>query len=90
MELIAAEPLVTDPVAMCFDPDGRLYVVEMRDYSEQDQEQLGRIRLLEDRNNDGRYESATVFAEKLSWPTSLQFAALKPWHAWNSRRSAPW
>ena len=34
VELMAAEPFVVDPVAMAFDENGRLYVVEMRDYSE--------------------------------------------------------
>ena len=44
IELVAAEPLVMDPVAMAFDEDGRLYVAEMRDYSEQDRDYLGVIR----------------------------------------------
>jgi putative membrane-bound dehydrogenase-like protein len=71
VDLIAAEPLVTDPVAMSFDADGRLYVVEMRDYSEQDQERLGRVRLLEDVDDDGVFDKATVFADELSWPTAI-------------------
>src|SRR4051794_38898411 len=32
MDLLAAEPIVTDPVAGAYDEDGRLYVVEMSDY----------------------------------------------------------
>ena len=32
LEPVAAEPLVTDPVSVCYDADGRLYVVEMRGY----------------------------------------------------------
>src|SRR5688500_18131073 len=32
VELVAAEPLVGDPVAAQFGPDGRLWVVEMRGY----------------------------------------------------------
>ncbi|QDT17615.1 PVC-type heme-binding CxxCH protein [Alienimonas californiensis] len=71
IDLVAAEPLVTDPVAMSFDADGRLYVVEMRDYSEQDQARLGRIRLLEDTDRDGTFDAATAFAEGLSWPTAV-------------------
>lgn len=71
VDLIAAEPLVTDPVAMSFDADGRLYVVEMRDYSEQDKERLGRVRLLEDVDDDGVFDKATVFADELSWPTAI-------------------
>src|SRR4051794_21489633 len=32
LEPVAAEPIVTDPVSVCYDADGRLYVVEMRGY----------------------------------------------------------
>ncbi len=71
IEQVAAEPLLASPVAMEFDADGRLYVVEMRDYSEQDKERLGRVRLLEDTDGDGRFDKATVFAEDLSWPTAI-------------------
>ena len=34
LELAAAEPLLNSPIAMSFDENGRLFVVEMRDYSE--------------------------------------------------------
>src|SRR6187431_1641110 len=34
IEQVAAEPLVADPVAIAFDENYRLYVVEMRGYSE--------------------------------------------------------
>jgi len=71
LELAAAEPLVADPIAMCFDEDSRLFVVEMRDYSERRDERLGRIRLLEDTDEDGRMDKSTVFAEDLAWPTAL-------------------
>lgn len=71
MELAACEPLVVDPVAMAFDEDGRLYVVEMRDYSEDDKLRLGRVRLLVDEDDDGRFDRSTVFADDLSWPTAI-------------------
>ena len=71
MELAACEPLVRDPVAMSFDENGRLFVVEMCDYSEQDKEFLGDVRVLEDANNDGVYEKSTLFAHHLSWPTGV-------------------
>jgi len=71
VELVAAEPLVVDPVAMTFDEQGRLFVIEMRDYSEQDREHLGRVRLLEDRDGDGRYDHSAIYAEGLSWPTAI-------------------
>ncbi len=71
LELAAAEPFVRDPVAMSFDENGRMYVVEMCDYSEQDKEFLGNVRVLEDANNDGLYEKSTLFAHHLSWPTGV-------------------
>jgi putative membrane-bound dehydrogenase-like protein len=71
IELVAAEPLIVDPVALAFDEDSRMYVVEMRGYSEQADDHLGRIRLLADTNDDGRYDQSTVFASGLSWPTAV-------------------
>jgi len=71
MELMAAEPRVTSPVAMAFDEAGRIYVVEMRDYSERRPEKLGRIRLLEDTDGDGRPDKATVFLDGIPWPTAV-------------------
>ncbi|MGC1276375.1 MAG: PVC-type heme-binding CxxCH protein [Planctomycetaceae bacterium] len=71
MQLAAAEPTVMDPVAMAFDENGRLYVAEMRDYSEQEHDYLGAIRLLEDADGDGTFEKSTVFAKELSWPTAV-------------------
>ena len=71
LDLVAAEPLAVDPIAMCFDEDSRLFVVEMRDYSERRDERLGRIRMLEDTNEDGVMDKSTIFAEDLPWPTAL-------------------
>lgn len=71
LELAAGEPEVMDPVAVCFDEKGRLYVVEMRDYSERRPERLGRVRRLEDRDGDGRFETSQVFLEGLPWPTAV-------------------
>jgi putative membrane-bound dehydrogenase-like protein len=71
IEQAAAEPLVRSPVAMSFDENGRLFVVEMCDYSEQDKDFLGQVRMLEDADGDGKFEKSTVYADKLSWPTAL-------------------
>jgi putative membrane-bound dehydrogenase-like protein len=73
IELMAAEPLVRDPIEICFDEDGRLYVVEMIDYSERRGEKphLGRIRRLEDTNGDGHYDRSDVYADDLPWPTGV-------------------
>jgi putative membrane-bound dehydrogenase-like protein len=71
IELAAAEPLIADPVALSFDEDGRMYVVEMRGYSEDADACLGQIRLVTDTDDDGRYDQSTVFASGLSWPTAV-------------------
>lgn len=76
LELVAAEPDVQSPVALAFDEDGRLWVVEMLDYPlpEKDRPPRGRVKLLEDRDGDGRYEAAAVFAEGL-----LMANGVLPW-----------
>jgi putative membrane-bound dehydrogenase-like protein len=68
IELVAAEPDVESPVAIAFDEDGRLWVVEMRDYPNgpaKGESPQGRIRILEDRDGTGRYRHKSFFAEKL-------------------------
>ncbi|MCP4195153.1 MAG: c-type cytochrome [Planctomycetaceae bacterium] len=81
-ELIAAEPLVTDPIAMQYDENGLGYVVEMNDYpysdkshdaswTEQTSAAIGRIRVLEDTDGDGKFDRSTIFADKLSWPSGI-------------------
>ena len=60
MDLVAAEPLVTDPIAMAIDENLRMYVVEMGGYSENRDEKLSRIRLLEDKDGDGHYETSKI------------------------------
>lgn len=71
LDLAVAEPLLASPVAVAWDEDGRLFVVEMRGYSEDRGENLGRVRLLHDDDRDGTYDRATVFASDLAWPTAV-------------------
>jgi putative membrane-bound dehydrogenase-like protein len=73
IELAAAEPEVVDPVAFAFDERGRLFVVEMGDYP-LSREARGKVKLLEDRDDDGRFERATVFADGLHFPHGVM-----PW-----------
>ena len=71
-ELVAAEPLVEDPIALDWDGQGRLWVVEMRDYpSGVDGRPGGRVRVLEDTDGDGRYDKSSVFLDELKYPTSV-------------------
>lgn len=69
-ELVAAEPLISDPVAMEIDEAGRMYVVEMHGYP-LDLSGSGKIKLLKDTNGDGYPDQSTVFAEGLKLPTGI-------------------
>ena len=71
LEPVAVEPLVTDPVSVCYDADGRLYVVEMRGYPFPEKIPSGNVTRLEDRDGDGRFETRTIFLDGLSWPTGV-------------------
>lgn len=71
VDVMASEPLVVDPVAITFDEMGRAYVVEMRGYSEQSDQLLGRVKRLIDRDQDGRFDESTIFADNLRWPTAV-------------------
>ena len=74
LSLFAAEPDVVDPVALTFDEQGRVFVVEMRDYPNgagPSRTPGGTIRLLEDTDADGKADRSVLFAENLSFPTSI-------------------
>src|SRR5262245_42082146 len=59
IELFASEPAIASPVAMEFDEDGRIFVVEDRGYPLETDQPLGRIKLLEDTNGDGLPDKST-------------------------------
>ena len=71
MQLVASEPLVNDPVAMSFDEYGRLFIAEMRGYSENADDFRGVIRMLVDEDRDGKFDRSTVYVDNLSWPTAV-------------------
>ncbi len=84
VELVAAEPLVMDPVCMSFDERGRLFVAEMRGYNQgnkvpsaearklaQQTKKLGRVKLLEDTDGDGRFDKSTIYVDDLLWPNGV-------------------
>ncbi len=70
IELIAAEPLVADPVDMEIDEWGRMYVVEMHGYP-LDKSGTGKVRLLSDEDGDGVMDKSTVFADGLVLPNGV-------------------
>ncbi|MGV3660507.1 MAG: neutral/alkaline non-lysosomal ceramidase N-terminal domain-containing protein [Prosthecobacter sp.] len=74
VELVAAEPVVLDPVAFDWDEQGRLWVVEMADYPlgmDGKGKAGGRVVMLEDTEHDGRYDKRTVIAKDLNFPTGI-------------------
>ncbi len=95
VELVAADPLIHDPVAMTFGPDGRIWVAEMRGYMPNadgigEDAPVGTIAVLEDTNADGRMDKRTVFAEGLVMPRALALIddgllVAEPPHLWFMR-----
>jgi putative membrane-bound dehydrogenase-like protein len=74
IELVAAEPLIVDPVAIDWGPDGKLWVVEMRDYPigmDGNYKPGSRIKVLESTKGDGKYDKATVFLDNLPFVTGV-------------------
>ena len=76
VQLVAAEPLIEAPIALSWDDQGRLYVVEMRGFMHDvdgtgEDQPIGRVSRLEDPNGDGVMDKATVFADKLVLPRAV-------------------
>lgn len=71
VELVASEPAIQSPTSIDFGPDGKVWVSQALDYGCKDGETCppsGRVSFLEDRDGDGKFESATVFLDKISEP----------------------
>ncbi|MGI9473361.1 MAG: PVC-type heme-binding CxxCH protein [Rubripirellula sp.] len=71
-DLVAGPPLVTHPTMACLDDQGRLYVcnnsgVNMSN-DELEENLPNSIRQLVDQDGDGRYDTANVFADKMTFP----------------------
>lgn len=79
MELVAAEPMVEEPICLTWDPDGRMYVVELRAYMPDvegtgEMNPIGRVVRLESSKGDGKYDKRTVFLDHLSIPRAVSLA----------------
>ncbi len=75
IELVAAEPLTMDPVAIDFGPDGKLWIVEMADYPlglDGKNKPGGRVRFLTDSDGDGKFDKSTLFLKDLNFPTGVK------------------
>jgi mono/diheme cytochrome c family protein/glucose/arabinose dehydrogenase len=76
VKLVAAEPLITAPVAMSFDKDGRIWVVQMNDYMPDtlgigEDKPTGKIVILNDKDGDGLMDERKVFLDSLVLPRAI-------------------
>jgi len=76
IELVASEPLIHDPIALTFAPDGRVWVVEMSSYMPNvdgigEDNPIGKVVILESSHNDGRLDKRVVFADHLVLPRAV-------------------
>ncbi len=76
-KLFASEPDIAKPLCMAWDHRGRLWIAESTDYPN-NLKKVGegddRIKICEDTDGDGKADKFTIFADKLSIPTSMTFA----------------
>ena len=76
MELVASEPMITEPVAIAWDGNAKMYVAQMETYT-QDTDGTGtkdpksRVMLLEDTNSDGKMDKSSVFIKDMVLPRML-------------------
>ncbi len=73
VELVAAEPLIQDPVNIAFGWDGRVWVVQMSDYPTGGQGG-GSVQVLSDSDDDGILDQSVKFLGELNFPSSAH-----PW-----------
>src|SRR5580692_9929188 len=76
LQLVASEPIVSQPVAIAWDGDGRMYVAEMTTYMKNvngtgQHNNTCRIKLLEDTNSDGVMDKVSIFADSLVLPRMI-------------------
>ncbi|MGB5482559.1 MAG: c-type cytochrome [Eudoraea sp.] len=76
IQLVAAEPLVQDPVAISFDEAGRLWVVEMIGFMRDidgtgEKDPVGRVSVLFDNDGDGQMDKSIIFLDSLVLPRAI-------------------
>ena len=74
MTLYAETPMLSKPIQINFDPEGRLWVAGSKLYPQikPGQEADDQILILEDTNRDGIADRTTVFADGLLMPTGIE------------------
>ena len=76
MELVADETMLSEPVALSWDGNGRMYVTQMETYMQTvdttgEHQPLSRVMLLEDTDDDGKMDKSSVYIEKLMLPRMI-------------------
>lgn len=76
LQLVASEPMVSEPVAIAWDGNGRMFVAELNTYMQDidgtnENKQLSRIKLLEDTNGDGKMDKVTIYKDSLLLPRMI-------------------
>jgi mono/diheme cytochrome c family protein len=76
LELVASEPMITEPVAIAWDGNGRMYVAQMDTYMQTidakgQYEPGSKIMLLEDTDDDGRMDKSSTFIDRLIAPRMI-------------------
>ncbi|MCA9049741.1 MAG: PmoA family protein, partial [Planctomycetaceae bacterium] len=73
--VFAAEPMITQPMAFCWDDRGRLWIAENRDYESRgdgfSNDGNSRILILEDTDRDGTADKRSVFLEGIAFPAAI-------------------
>lgn len=74
VKLFAGEPDVRQPIALCLDDRGRLWVAEAYSYPQRraDKDARDRILIFEDTDGDGTFDKRTVFMEGLNLVSGLE------------------
>jgi len=75
LSLVAAEPLVVNPISLDWDARGRMWLAVTPEYPFKEDKSPGKdsILILEDTDRDGRMDRSSVFADGLVLPTSFVF-----------------
>ncbi len=74
VDLIASEPDIVQPIAMCFDARGRIWALEGKTYPQRSVGEKGddRILIFEDADGDGSFETRKVFADNLNLASGIE------------------
>ncbi len=76
LELVADESLLSEPVAISWDGNGRMFVTQMETYMQTvdttgEHQPGSRVLLLEDTNDDGKMDKRSVYIDQLMLPRMI-------------------